>query len=72
MLLLYSLHFVLVVLVPPSLPSAHNIYRYIGGHSDVVMGAVALNDEDIFRRLKFRMDLVLSPLHLTATWLYVD
>ena len=31
----------------------HSVTKYIGGHSDVVMGVVALNDEELYRRLKF-------------------
>ena len=31
----------------------HSATKYLGGHSDVVMGAVVLNDEDIARRLYY-------------------
>jgi cystathionine gamma-lyase len=31
----------------------HSVTKYIGGHSDVVMGALMLNDEDLYRRLFF-------------------
>ena len=31
----------------------HSVTKYIGGHSDVVMGLVCTNEEDIFRKLKF-------------------
>lgn len=31
----------------------HSVTKYIGGHSDVVMGAVILRDESLFHRLRF-------------------
>jgi len=31
----------------------HSVTKYIGGHSDVLMGCLALNDESIYQRLKF-------------------
>ena len=31
----------------------HSVTKYIGGHSDVVMGALALNDDDLAERLAF-------------------
>jgi cystathionine gamma-lyase len=31
----------------------HSTTKYMGGHSDVVGGAIALNDEDLYERLKF-------------------
>lgn len=31
----------------------HSVTKYIGGHSDVVMGALMLNDEDLYKRLWF-------------------
>ena len=31
----------------------HSVTKYIGGHSDVVMGVLALNDEIIYNKLKF-------------------
>jgi cystathionine gamma-lyase len=31
----------------------HSVTKYIGGHSDVVMGALMLNDEDLYKRLFF-------------------
>ncbi|WKV10927.1 cystathionine gamma-synthase [Marivirga harenae] len=31
----------------------HSITKYIGGHSDVIMGALATNDEQLAHRLKF-------------------
>jgi cystathionine gamma-lyase len=33
----------------------HSITKYIGGHSDVVMGCIMLNDKDIYDRLFFIM-----------------
>ena len=31
----------------------HSVTKYIGGHSDVVMGVVCTNSEDLYRRLRF-------------------
>ncbi len=31
----------------------HSVTKYIGGHSDVVMGALMMNDEDLYKRLFF-------------------
>lgn len=31
----------------------HSVTKYIGGHSDVVMGAIAFNDDNIYTKLKF-------------------
>ena len=31
----------------------HSVTKYIGGHSDVVMGALMLNDQDLYKRLWF-------------------
>lgn len=31
----------------------HSVTKYLGGHSDVVMGALAMNDEPLYKRLAF-------------------
>ncbi|WP_462265830.1 cystathionine gamma-synthase [Mucilaginibacter sp.] len=31
----------------------HSVTKYIGGHSDVVMGALVMNDEELYQRLWF-------------------
>ncbi len=31
----------------------HSVTKYIGGHSDVVMGALMLNDQDLYKQLWF-------------------
>lgn len=31
----------------------HSVTKYIGGHSDVVMGALVMNDQDLYNRLWF-------------------
>jgi cystathionine beta-lyase len=31
----------------------HSVTKYIGGHSDVVLGALCLNDESLYTKLKF-------------------
>lgn len=44
--------------------SLHSITKYLGGHSDVLGGCVMLNDEEIYKKLKFYQNAtgnVLSP-----------
>ncbi|KAF0992044.1 hypothetical protein HZS_3800 [Henneguya salminicola] len=36
----------------------HSVTKYINGHSDVVMGALALNDEKIHKRLSFYQNAI--------------
>lgn len=36
----------------------HSTTKYIGGHSDIVGGAVILNDEEIYNRLKFLQNAI--------------
>ena len=36
----------------------HSTTKYIGGHSDVVGGAIALNDEELYQRLKFLQNAI--------------
>ena len=31
----------------------HSATKYLGGHSDLILGAIALNDESLFEKLKF-------------------
>ncbi|MBV2226681.1 MAG: cystathionine gamma-synthase [Sphingobacterium mizutaii] len=31
----------------------HSVTKYLGGHSDVVMGALVMNDEDLYKKLWF-------------------
>lgn len=31
----------------------HSVTKYIGGHSDVVMGVVCTNDENIYTKIRF-------------------
>lgn len=33
----------------------HSITKYIGGHSDVVAGALCFNDDDLYTKLEFNM-----------------
>lgn len=33
----------------------HSVSKYIGGHSDVIGGAIALNDKALYERLEFNM-----------------
>ncbi len=37
---------------------AHSVTKYLGGHSDVVGGALALNDSDLARELRFLQNAV--------------
>jgi len=36
----------------------HSVTKYIGGHSDVVMGALVVNDDEIFKNLKYLQNAV--------------
>jgi cystathionine beta-lyase/cystathionine gamma-synthase len=36
----------------------HSATKYLGGHSDVVNGLIALNDDDVFARLKFLQNAI--------------
>lgn len=42
----------------------HSCTKYIGGHSDVVMGCLVCNDDDIIRRLRFVQNSTGAGLHL--------
>jgi cystathionine gamma-lyase len=33
--------------------SYHSVTKYIGGHSDVIMGVISTNDEELYEKLKF-------------------
>jgi cystathionine beta-lyase len=33
--------------------SMHSATKYLGGHSDLIMGAIVVNDESLFQKLKF-------------------
>ncbi len=33
--------------------SVHSATKYLGGHSDLILGAIALNDEALYQKLKF-------------------
>ncbi|QTA37680.1 cystathionine gamma-synthase [Thermosipho ferrireducens] len=47
----------------------HSITKYISGHSDVVGGAIMVNDEEIYERLKFNQNAVGAILHPFSSWL---
>jgi cystathionine gamma-lyase len=34
----------------------HSVTKYIGGHSDVVMGVIALNDDALYQKVKFQQN----------------
>jgi cystathionine gamma-lyase len=47
----------------------HSVTKYIGGHSDVVMGALMLNDEDLYKRFGlFTTPAVQHPGQWIASW----
>jgi cystathionine gamma-lyase len=47
----------------------HSVTKYIAGHSDVVGGAVMVDDEDIYERLKFHQNAVGAILSPFDSWL---
>lgn len=47
----------------------HSVTKYIGGHSDVVGGAVMLSDEEIYEKLKFHQNAVGAILSPFDSWL---
>ena len=46
----------------------HSTTKYIAGHSDVVGGAMALNDDEAYERLKFLQNAVIMPCSLPNSW----
>ena len=56
----WRLYLFIFLLPPPQRPLTlgadmvvHSATKYINGHSDVVMGLIAMNDEEIHKRLSF-------------------
>lgn len=47
----------------------HSVTKYIGGHSDVVGGAVMVNDDEIYEKLKFHQNAVGAILSPFDSWL---
>ncbi|MBZ4650899.1 PLP-dependent aspartate aminotransferase family protein [Thermosipho sp. (in: thermotogales)] len=47
----------------------HSITKYISGHSDVVGGAIMLNNKDIYEKLKFHQNAVGAILDPFSSWL---
>jgi cystathionine beta-lyase/cystathionine gamma-synthase len=47
----------------------HSTTKYLGGHSDVIGGAIVLNDEAAYRRLKFLQNAVGAVPGPTDCWL---
>ncbi|WP_258084230.1 cystathionine gamma-synthase [Thermococcus thermotolerans] len=47
----------------------HSVTKYLGGHSDVVGGAVMVNDDEIYERLKFHQNAVGAILSPFDSWL---
>lgn len=38
----------------------YSLTKYMNGHSDVIMGAVTLNDEDLYQKLLFNQNCKLK------------
>ncbi|WP_456396567.1 cystathionine gamma-synthase [Thermococcus sp.] len=47
----------------------HSVTKYLGGHSDVVGGAVMVNDDELYERLKFHQNAVGAILSPFDSWL---
>lgn len=47
----------------------HSVTKYIGGHSDVVGGAVMVNDDELYEKLKFHQNAVGAILSPFDSWL---
>ncbi|NJE26512.1 cystathionine gamma-synthase [Thermococcus sp. MV5] len=47
----------------------HSVTKYLGGHSDVVGGAVMVNDDEIYEKLKFHQNAVGAILSPFDSWL---
>jgi cystathionine gamma-lyase len=47
----------------------HSVTKYLGGHSDVVGGAVMVNDEELYEKLKFHQNAVGAVLSPFDSWL---
>ncbi|AMQ19587.1 cystathionine gamma-synthase [Thermococcus peptonophilus] len=47
----------------------HSVTKYLGGHSDVVGGAVMVNDDELYEKLKFHQNAVGAVLSPFDSWL---
>ncbi|AEH24553.1 cystathionine gamma-synthase [Pyrococcus yayanosii] len=47
----------------------HSVTKYLSGHSDVVGGAVMLNDDELYEKLKFHQNAVGAILSPFDSWL---
>ncbi|MCO6040681.1 cystathionine gamma-synthase [Thermococcus alcaliphilus] len=47
----------------------HSATKYLGGHSDVVGGAVMVNDEELYEKLKFHQNAIGAILSPFDSWL---
>lgn len=47
----------------------HSLTKYISGHSDVVGGAIMLNDDEIYKKLKFHQNTIGAVLSPFDSWL---
>ena len=47
----------------------HSVTKYLGGHSDVVGGAVMVNDDELYEKLKFHQNAVGAILSPFDSWL---
>jgi cystathionine gamma-lyase len=48
---------------------SHSLTKYIGGHSDVIAGALMLNDKDLYDRLFFVMKSMGTGLSAFDSWI---
>ena len=47
----------------------HSLTKYLGGHSDVVGGAVVTNDDEVYKKVKFNQNAVGAILSPFNSWL---
>ncbi|VEN34968.1 unnamed protein product [Callosobruchus maculatus] len=50
----------------------NSVTKYMNGHSDVIMGAVCTNSEDLYKKLKFIQERVYIKGDLNATHKFID
>jgi len=47
----------------------HSVTKYIGGHSDVIAGALILNNRELYDKLMFNMKTMGTGLSAFSSWL---
>jgi len=48
---------------------SHSLTKYIGGHSDVIAGALMLNDKELYDRLYFVLKSMGTGLSAFDSWI---